>query len=307
MGVLDEGFGLFRMILLLIVRVISTLSPATIRTHAAQLRERGFTVVQTPLIPASLIHIASDEISSTLSGLHTQVEAAGFHPINQQYLFREVCYRQFCRWDLRKPSDGVAAWGELISSAVAAAALPIVQELQGEHFRGIETSTSGAVVSWPGAPCQSPHADAELEHYGHAAADLGFRSFNCFVPLVDIPAGIAGDGTQFWPGSHDSAEKAMVAWERATADGWEEILEDPSRVHLSEAVAPACPAGGMIMFDVRLIHGGLPNRGRVRPVAYAIVSTGGATDDNFPSTSISDSGPEDSHSFPYWNEVDFVQ
>jgi hypothetical protein len=274
------------MLLLLTASVISTLSPATIRAQAAQLRERGFTVMQTPLVPASLIDTARDDVSVALSGLHRKVEAAGFHPIDQQYLFREVCYRQFCRWDVRKPSDGVAAWGELLNSALATAVMPIVRELQVEHYTGIETSTSGAIVSWPGAPGQCPHADAKLEHYGHAAADLSFRSFNCFVPLVDIPAGIAGDGTQFWPGSHDSAEKAMMAWERATADGWEEILENPSKGHLSEAVAPACPAGALIMFDVRLIHGGLPSRGRVRPVAYSIVSTGGATDDNFPSTSI---------------------
>ena len=45
--------------------------------------------------------------------------------------------------------------------------------------------------------------------------------------------------------------------------------------------APACPAGGLLVFDFRVLHRGLPNdasRNRDRLLAHAIVSTGQAWD-----------------------------
>ena len=55
---------------------------------------------------------------------------------------------------------------------------------------------------------------------------------------------------------------------------------------MESAVAPACPAGGVILFDYRLLHRGLANSGsRDRPVAYAVCRTGLAWDRaNFPPT-----------------------
>ena len=50
--------------------------------------------------------------------------------------------------------------------------------------------------------------------------------------------------------------------------------------------APACRAGGIIVYDYRTIHRGLPNDlegGRERAVAYVICATGGAEEGyNFP-------------------------
>lgn len=78
----------------------------------------------------------------------------------------------------------------------------------------------------------------------------------------------------------------------------------------AEAEAPACRAGGVIIFDYRLIHGGLPSRGgRERPVAYAVVATGGATDDsgNFPDARIRDATRAAVSALPFWDELEFVQ
>ena len=53
---------------------------------------------------------------------------------------------------------------------------------------------------------------------------------------------------------------------------------------LAAMEAPACPAGGIIVFDYRTLHRGLPNAGtRDRPVAYGVCSTGWAKDSvNYP-------------------------
>ena len=75
-----------------------------------------------------------------------------------------------------------------------------------------------------------------------------------------------------------------------------------------ESEAPACRAGGLVLFDFRIIHGGLASIGRERPIAYVICSTGGAVDDsNFPDNRICDATAEDLEEFPFWHEIDFVQ
>jgi len=53
---------------------------------------------------------------------------------------------------------------------------------------------------------------------------------------------------------------------------------------MSAMVAPACPAGGVIIFDYRTLHRGLPNAGtRDRPISYGVCSTGWARDTvNYP-------------------------
>ena len=64
----------------------------------------------------------------------------------------------------------------------------------------------------------------------------------------------------------------------------------------------------MIIFDFRIIHGGLPSLGRERAVAYVICSTGGARDEtNFPPERIADLTEADADALPWWDEIDFVQ
>jgi len=146
----------------------------------------------------------------------------------------------------------------------------------------------GAVVSRPGARAQRFHADADDEHFRAAAVCPRTRLYNVFAPLVDIAA--ESDGTQFWPGSHLEGTRVRdfrAAVERAVAlDGRVGHLEDEigsSHLEDDELVmaameAPACPAGGLYIFDYRTLHRGLPNAGRERAVAYAILSTGWASD-----------------------------
>ena len=282
--------------------VVATLSHSAAAAHAAALREQGFTVLADPVVEASLVSKAAVEVASTLDGLLDEVGEAGFDPLDQQYLFHKVCYRQEVRWDVRRPSANEApAWAEVCETARAAAVAPILAALQGSESGEVETLMSGAIVS-RAAPAQRPHADADLEQYEIGEEDDTYRTFSCFVPLVDLH-GSGGDGTQFWPGSHVSAAAAEAAWERATADGWEELLElSPGA---AGAEAPACRAGGVVLYDSRTIHGGLPSRGRTRAIAYLIVGTGGAQDSNFPPERIRDGLHPDE--FPYWDELDFVQ
>ena len=48
---------------------------------------------------------------------------------------------------------------------------------------------------------------------------------------------------------------------------------------LAAMEAPACPAGGIIIFDYRCLHRGLANaKPHTRPIAYCVLSTGLARD-----------------------------
>ena len=48
---------------------------------------------------------------------------------------------------------------------------------------------------------------------------------------------------------------------------------------MAEMAVPACPAGGLLIFDFRLQHRGMPNTsGRERAIAHAVLATGGAFD-----------------------------
>ena len=52
---------------------------------------------------------------------------------------------------------------------------------------------------------------------------------------------------------------------------------------------PGCPAGGVILFDFRLLHRGMPNNtGRDRALAHAFLATGGAQDQSIVPPSLRD-------------------
>ena len=116
-----------------------------------------------------------------------------------------------------------------------------------------------------------------------------------------------GDGTQFWPCSHTTAAVAMETWKRATGEDQDDLLGAPASNRCRDVEAPACRAGGVILFDYRVIHSGLPSLGRDRPVAYVVCSTGGALDGNFPEERIRDTTPDMVREFVFWDELDFVQ
>lgn len=206
--------------------------------------------------------------------------------MNNRYLFSDICHRQRARWDIKMPDS--PAWKEICSTAVELAT-PVLQSFSSS--KRLRFITSGVVVSHPGAEEQVFHADG------------GAGLFNIFVPLVDIEA--SSDGTQFLPGSQvrpaPSAEDALA-------------LSLDSR-SIAQMIAPACDAGGLLLFDYRVTHRGLPNgraikftqgkkkrkngfvskvsKGRERAIAYIVVATDEtANDSNFPSNSVFDANPE---------------
>ena len=72
------------------------------------------------------------------------------------------------------------------------------------------------------------------------------RLFNMFCPLVDLQKD--GDGTMFWPGSHLARTRAAAY--HAAIGRSARLDADP--LAMAEMVVPACPAGGIILFDFRL-------------------------------------------------------
>merc|ERR1712023_585556 len=89
-----------------------------------------------------------------------------------------------------------------------------------------------------------------------------------------------------WPGSHLERRRYD---EYHAAIGRSGSLEE-DEIAMSQMVVPACPAGGILMWDFRLLHRGQPNpTGRNRPVAHVVLSTGGAQDRlSFPEMKLSD-------------------
>ena len=116
-----------------------------------------------------------------------------------------------------------------------------------DAFTGIEVVQIGAVVSRPGAKVQRFHCDATHELFAAAKADPSHRLYNVFIPLADLEQD--GDGTEFWP-APDLAEST-----RSLA---RHFLSSPRESPLDAAKieAPACRAGGLVVFDYRTIHRG---------------------------------------------------
>ena len=140
-------------------------------THSADLRDRGFTVMDSPVISSALVENARGMIQARLSQLLLDVEAVGCNRFEQQYIFSEIVHRQRKRWDLQLaessgefnmlPASSITdddsgkegIWHELFST-VLSAVMPIVQESQGAAFTGMEAVKIGAVISRRGARVQ---------------------------------------------------------------------------------------------------------------------------------------------------------
>ena len=266
-------------------------SAATLR-HALNLRDKGFTVLPpsaTGLSQSSLAQAARAcecELSSRLCDVHE----LGIDPVEQAYTFNEIAHRLRRRWDFRNPN---LAEVEHVCTAASTAASPIIRALHslpihpGERARlwprrlsprRPRTVMSGAIVSWPGADAQSFHCDSNDWHNRIASHAPSHRLFNAFVPLVDIAPDSMG--TSFWPGSHLSRDGRAMWAEAVTRSGT--VEEDDHAIE--EAVSPGCPAGGVLLFDVRTLHRGLANTAKgARPYVYTTVGTGWASDKhNFP-------------------------
>jgi uncharacterized protein YfcZ (UPF0381/DUF406 family) len=247
--------------------------PAWLSTAAGTIRSAGFVVLPCT-VPSDRVVATRSAVSRRLDRLLRAAQDAGLDPIEQQYVFQDITHRRRLRWDFQMPND-CSAWKALVNAAVNKA-MPLFEELC-DCDAVPRVVMSGAVVSRRGAGLQSFHTDG------------GRGLFTLFVPLVDIQPD--ADGTQFWPGTHLDDEAPMRS---------RELTEDAAE--MAEMVAPGCAAGGLLCFDYRVLHRGLPNVSRERAVAYVVVATErDAVDNNFPSTlSVFDANPAITAAMPYW-------
>ena len=106
---------------------------------------------------------------------------------------------------------------------------------------------AGMLVSHPGAEAQRWHMDTP--HLFTVGAHLPPHSLSVFVPLVDLTP--ANGPTEFQLGTHVKAN--LVA---------------PQRHALA-----CCPAGSLVVYDIRVMHRGGPNVSDAkRPVVYLTFS-----------------------------------
>jgi len=251
---------------------MSAIRPATLR-HAKELRDRGFTVLPSAGLDG-LVPSALQACETELLRRVDDVAKLGVDPFEQGYSFEEICHRSRLRWDLRVPSPAI----DKVCKAAAAHVEDIIcalHKLPVRRAEGIQlwprrlsprkprSIMSGSIISVPGAPAQKFHRDSRLPISWVLPSH---RLFNVFVPLVNISQDDVG--TQFLPGSH--------------------LMFSDKRLDLDIGEAPAWPAGGIILFDFRLLHRGLEHMGgSARPYAYAVLGTGWARDDkNFPARSL---------------------
>lgn len=274
-------------------------APGGLLQHATELRDAGFTVIPDAGLSAELVSDARAAVSSELSRHHDRLSQLGLDPIESDYAWIEIDKRHRGRYSLRPTQR--SAWTKLVQEAVGAAA-PVVEALHSLPANGddgmlpeytppwsralLEAASSllpprpavdqlGAIVSSPGAGAQRFHADAGDTHLRLARLSRRHRLFNVFVPLVDLAEG--GDGTMFWPGSH--LERKRLGYEAARLDACRSYLLERDAAAMAEMAVPACPAGGLILFDFRLQHRGMPNDStRERALAHAVLATGGAFD-----------------------------
>ena len=266
---------------------------------SADLANRGFAVAPQPVISSTQAELLATACRDRLESLLAVIEAMGYDATEQSYQFSEVCHRQRLRWDMRPSFDNDVneAWDAMCAAALTTAT-PIIRGAVGDDLLEPQIVMSGAVLSRPRCGAQAFHADGSDAHYAAADANPCHRLFTCFVPLVDIAHD--GDGTQFWVGSHQGAGHA-AARRGLAPDGTLRAAATAT----APLEAPACRAGGMLMFDYRVMHRGLGSVGRERPVAYVVCGIGGAFDgDNFPQMSLEDASPLYVDHTPTWDEQD---
>ena len=251
---------------------------------------------------------ANTACSAEFSRLQGDIARLGIDPIEDKYAFAEIATRHRLRWGFQPQSP--SAWTQLVDAAVDVAS-PVIEEVHRlppnpDDVPNVLPELTGwtrhllpsrpvvehvdAIISQPGAKAQGFHPDAGDTHFKVARINPRHRLYNVFCPLVDLAEG--GDGTMLWPGSHLSTvyDRYNAAIERSGK------LEDDAAA-MAEMEVPACPAGGIILFDFRVLHRGMPNSGGERAIAHAVLSTGFATDPlDFPETSLReavDALPED--------------
>ena len=229
-------------------------------SHAAELRDVGFTVVAAEISPM-LLSAARIEACSALDSMLAQIDAVpdpkAYSPRSAgAFSFREIVHRAPQRYDFRISDDGCFSKVCDEATTCATSILIALHDLPlHPHDHDLRTSwvrrvlpfqpraiMSGIVTSLPGASVQNFHADGSPMHFALAARVPRHRLVQVFFPLVDIPKDSIG--TQFWAGSHLSRrEREFWRWK-----GVSSLLEADASAMASMS-SPACPAGSIIIFD----------------------------------------------------------
>jgi hypothetical protein len=234
-------------------------SPTSIRRHALELRDKGFTVVDVDEagLDGTLVADAAVASASELSRLLLGVERMGLNPDEDVFAFREIATRHRKRYGFQPQTP--SAWTRYVEAAVDSVATPVIEAMHGlpphpEDMPEQAPQLTGwarhllpsrpviehmdCIVSRTGAKAQGFHPDAGDTHIKLARLNARHRLYNVFCPLKNLEEG--GDGTMFWPGSHHrwGSEAFAAAMARSGR------LENDAAA-MAEMVVPACKAGGM--------------------------------------------------------------
>ena len=257
-----------------------------IARHAVELRDRGFTVIHNSGLDATLVAAARTACSAEFERLQDMIVRLGLDPVEDSYAFEEIDKRHRNRWSFQPPPSALAPLVDM-SVPLATRVIRTLHTLEPHpDDAGLAPAWAepllpaqpvvrhvGAITSRPGAAAQKFHADA-----GDRLLKLGqlhrrHRMFNIFIPLVELAEG--GTGTMMWPGSHLARTRAAAYQAAIERSG---TLEADEAV-MAEMEVPGCQAGGIILFDFRLLHRGQPNdTNDERTLVHAFLSTGFATD-----------------------------
>lgn len=213
------------------------------------LHENGFVALHPSasgtVITKGVCTDCTDSALELLRKVQKRLADLQIQPGSCRVAFNEVCTRHSGhRFDLALDSD---PWKKL-QQQLEAVCLPVFKNA------GFETAAAhrkGCVVSLPGAPAQSFHVDGTR---------VGM--FNVFVPLVEVGE---LNGTELEPASHSPQCFAFT-----------ELPGPPP-------CTPKLAAGSVMIMDYRTRHRGLANQTpEIRPLGYAVFSTHGQLDTNFP-------------------------
>ncbi|GAX18663.1 hypothetical protein FisN_10Hh124 [Fistulifera solaris] len=185
---------------------------------------------------------------------HVEDHFAKHHPDidyqNSDFLFQEIGSRSGFRYDIRVDIFGDDQWSTLRQVALETGPwLHLIQDIFGQGNWKVEANV---IYSKPGAQNQGWHCDG-----GHMAAEADETgqghappyALCVFLPLIDLNSGVGF--TQFFLGSHKTSQLVgfgpAAEWLAADLDG---IL---------------C-AGQSVMYDYRLMHRGMANHEKLRPI-----------------------------------------
>ena len=116
-------------IMLFLATSMLGLSPMSIKRHAIELRDRGFTVVDASeaALSQALVADAQTACSSEFSRLLDGVEKLGIDPDEELFAFSEITTRHRKRYGFQPQTP--SAWTRYVEAAVGSVATPVIEAL----------------------------------------------------------------------------------------------------------------------------------------------------------------------------------